>query len=66
VKKAQEILDAKDAMFPGTEARINRLKGQIISVINRAIREKDSTKLNKLSDLINKLAVTIAADEVAI
>ena len=35
VKKAQEILDAKDAMFPGTEDRINRLKGQIISVINK-------------------------------
>ena len=53
-------------MFPGKEIHINRLKGQIISVINQAIREKDSTKLNELSGLINKLAMTIAADEVAI
>jgi len=62
VKKAQEILAAKDPMFLGKEERISQLKGQIISVINRSIREKDSGKLNELTELINRLAKAIAMD----
>jgi len=62
VKKAQEILAAKDPMFLGKEERISQLKGRIISVINRSIREKDSGKLNELTELINRLAKAIAMD----
>lgn len=60
VKKAQEILKARDPMFLKAEDRIVRLKGQILSVVNSAIKEKDPTRLKELSGLIKKLAQVIA------
>jgi hypothetical protein len=55
VKKAQEDLRALDPPFSTREDRLNRIKGMIISAINRAINKKDMEAIKKLRKLIAQL-----------
>lgn len=56
IERAQEKLAEKEPMFLEREDRINKLKGQIISGINRAIRDRDVEAIDELRKLIDKLA----------
>jgi len=56
IKLAQEKLAQKEPMFLQREDRINKLKGQIISGINRAVRDRDIKAIDELRKLIDKLA----------
>lgn len=55
LSKAQEILAIKDPIFVNREDRLKRIKGMIISAVNRAINSKDETAIKELKKLIDKL-----------
>lgn len=55
IKKAQEELKSRDVLFTNQKERINRIKGAIISAINRAIQDKDIKAMSELKALIEKL-----------
>ncbi len=55
IGSAQEKLAEKEPVFLEREDRINRLKGQIISAINRAIRDRDVQATDELRKLIDRL-----------
>lgn len=55
IKKAQESMDEIEPMFLDYEARLRKIKGRIISAINRAIREKDTAAINELRSLVDAL-----------
>lgn len=59
IQRAQEKLAQKEPVFLEREGRINKLKGQIISGINRAIRDRDVQAIEELRKLIDKLAEEI-------
>ncbi len=54
--KTQETLDEKLPVFLKKEDRLRRIKGMILSAINRAINNKDSNAIEELKKLIEKLA----------
>ncbi len=56
INNAHEKLAENEPMFLEREDRINKLKGQIISAINRAIRDRDVDAIDELKKLIGKLA----------
>ena len=55
IRSAQEKLAEKEPVFLEREDRINKLKGQIISAINRAIRDRDVQATDELRKLIDRL-----------
>jgi hypothetical protein len=52
----QEVLKSIEPVFLTREDRLKKIKGMIISAINRAITEKDSVVIKELKKLIDKLA----------
>jgi hypothetical protein len=55
-EKVQEVLKSMEPVFLSKEDRLKKIKGMIISAINRAITEKDSVVIKELKKLIDKLA----------
>lgn len=62
IKKAQEELRSRDALFVKEHERINRIKAGIISAINRSIENKDVKAMNELKELIEKLENLLFGD----
>lgn len=52
---AQKELQSRDEMFPSQEIRLKQIKGNIISLINRAIENKDYRAIVEMRDLVEKL-----------
>jgi hypothetical protein len=55
-EKVQEILKSMEPVFLTREDRLKKIKGMIISAINRAITERDSVAIKELKKLVDKLA----------
>lgn len=55
IKAAQEILNEKEPVFLDQEGRLRKIKGMIVSAINRAINEKDTEAIKELKKLVDKL-----------
>lgn len=55
VQKAQEVLKSMEPVFSTREDRLKKIKGMIISAINQAINERDSSAIKELKKLIGKL-----------
>ncbi len=55
VKEARAILEERENPFSSYETRINRIKGQILSAMNRAIQNKDMKAIDELKSSIEKL-----------
>jgi hypothetical protein len=55
-EKVQEVLKSMEPVFLSREDRLKKIKGKIISAINRAITERDSVAIKELKKLIDKLA----------
>jgi CRISPR/Cas system CMR subunit Cmr6 (Cas7 group RAMP superfamily) len=55
-EKVQEVFKSMEPVFLSKEDRLKKIKGMIISAINRAITEKDSVVIKELKKLIDKLA----------
>ncbi|MFT7032450.1 MAG: hypothetical protein ACJA2S_000950 [Cyclobacteriaceae bacterium] len=62
VKKAQQELIDIDDLFPDHEERIKRIKGEILSSINKAIQERDIEVLDKLRGLIDRLKAVLLGE----
>ena len=62
IKRAREELQSTDPLFASTEERINRIKGQILSAMNRAIQNKDIEAIKELKGLIEKLQNLLFGD----
>ncbi len=61
IEKAQKILrDLEPAFLPKGD-RVRKIKGMIISAINRAINEKDAQAIKELKKLVEKLADELLA-----
>jgi hypothetical protein len=56
VEKNQAVLEDLEPAFLDREDRLRKIKGQIISAINRAIHEKDANSIKELKKLIDRLA----------
>lgn len=54
--KVQEMLNSIEPIFLSREDRLKKIKGKIISAVNRAITEKDSGAIKELRNLIDKFA----------
>jgi len=52
---ARNVLKSKEPMFLNREDRLRKLKGMIISAMNRAIKESDLNAVKELRRLIEKL-----------
>jgi len=52
---AQEFLESTEPIFPEKDDQINRIKGKIISAINKAINKKDLDAIDELKSLIERL-----------
>ena len=59
IEEAREIIMEAEPVFIGKEDRLNRVKGMIISAMNRAIKEKDIEAIYELKKLIEKLEYEI-------
>ncbi|MCA4896305.1 MAG: hypothetical protein ING84_15000 [Cytophagales bacterium] len=55
-EKVQEVLKSMEPVFLSREDRLKKIKGMIISAINRAITDRDSIAIKELKKLIDKLA----------
>jgi hypothetical protein len=55
IKKAQDVLLSLEPVFLPKEDKIRKIKGMIISAINRAINEKDADAIKELKKLIDGL-----------
>jgi len=55
IRKAQEMLKSKDALFSTKEDRVKRIKGAILSAMNRAIQENDKKAIEEIRENTNKL-----------
>ncbi len=62
IERAKEELQATDPMFNTREARINRIKGQILSAMNKAIQHNDAKAFQELEGLIKKLHTVLFDD----
>lgn len=56
---AREIIQASEPLFIDKGDRLNKIKGMIISAMNRTIREKDIEAIHELKGLIDKLEYEI-------
>jgi hypothetical protein len=54
--RAQKILNDADPLFLNRDDRLRKIKGMIISAINRAINRKDADAIRELKKLIDRLA----------
>lgn len=64
VEQAQSLLKNLEPVFLNREDRLRKIKGMIISAINRAINEKDVAAIKELKKLIDRLANEIFDEEV--
>lgn len=55
-KKASDYFDAKEPVFAEKNDRLKRIKGRIISAINKAINEHDVNAIKELKRLIERLS----------
>ncbi len=55
VKEAQAILAAKDPAFLQQEDRVRKIKGMILSAINKAVEERNINSIKELKKLIERL-----------
>ncbi|MBT1695427.1 ParB N-terminal domain-containing protein [Fulvivirgaceae bacterium PWU4] len=55
ITKAQETLKSLEPAFLNKEDRMKKIKASIVSVINRAINDKDVTAIKELKKLIERL-----------
>lgn len=55
VEEAQEFLKSSEPIFPERGDQVNRIKGRIISAINRAINQRDIQAIDDLKKLIERL-----------
>jgi hypothetical protein len=55
IKKAQQILNDSEPVFIGRDDRLRKIKGMIISSINKAINDRDTTAIKELKKLIERL-----------
>lgn len=55
IKKAQQILHDSEPVFIGRDDRLRKIKGMIISSINKAINDRDITAIKELKKLIERL-----------
>lgn len=55
VLDAQETLKAMEPVFNTQDERFNKLKGNIISAVNRAIRQRDEQAIEELESLVLRL-----------
>jgi len=55
VESAREILKSKEPDFLSQEDRLKKLKGMILSAMNRAINEKNASAIKDLKKLIDRL-----------
>ncbi|MDN5211881.1 ParB N-terminal domain-containing protein [Fulvivirgaceae bacterium BMA12] len=55
IERAREDLKASDPMFNTKDSRVSRIKGQILSAMNKAIQHNDLTAFKELEELIKKL-----------
>lgn len=55
IEKAQETLKGLEPAFLNREDRLRKIKGMIISAINRAINNKNSDSIKKLRKLVDQL-----------
>ena len=62
VKAAQALLKESEPIFQSKDDRIQNIKGRIISMMNKAIRNKDLTALGDMKKLIDKLEYLISSD----
>lgn len=56
VVKAEEYFKEKEPVFQDKDDRLKRIKGLIISAINKAINNKDEDAIKELKKLIDRLA----------
>ncbi|MFZ6014704.1 MAG: hypothetical protein ACOYXT_30475, partial [Bacteroidota bacterium] len=56
IEKAQQILRDSEPVFLDKDDRLRKIKGMIISAINRAINKKDIHAIKELKKLIDRLA----------
>lgn len=59
LEKAKNVFKFTDPVFLNKDDRLKRIKGMIISAINRAINNKDIQAIKELKKLIDKLAEEI-------
>ena len=55
VEEAQEYLQSTEPLFQEKDDQVNRIKGKIISAINRAINKRDIEAIDELRKLIERL-----------
>lgn len=60
IKIAREILDAEEPAFLLKEDRLMKIKGEIVSALNRAIRNREIASLDDLKRLIEKLELELS------
>ncbi|MEL7001988.1 MAG: hypothetical protein AAFN93_04540 [Bacteroidota bacterium] len=63
-KKEEELNDitSPDQLFADKETRIKNIKGRIISVMNKAIRDRDIESIAEMKNLIEKLEVLLSSE----
>jgi len=59
VDMAREIIQESEPLFIDKGDRLNKIKGRIISAMNRTIKEKDIEAIQELKKLIDKLECEI-------
>ena len=62
VEEAREILSESEPLFSDKDTRIKNIKGRIISVMNRAIRDRDIDSIAEMKNLIDKLEYLLSND----
>jgi hypothetical protein len=55
VRKAKEFLSSKEPLFLEREDRLVKIKGMILSAINRAIHDRNIDSIQELKKLIERL-----------
>jgi hypothetical protein len=63
LERANKILDEIDPVFQSREERINKIKGNILSVMNKAIKFRKRELILELIELIKNLEDLIVDDE---
>lgn len=63
VEEAQEYFKSTEPIFQEKDDQVNRIKGKIISAINRAINKKDMAAIDELRQLIERLEVILFSNE---
>ena len=58
----QDIFTESEPLFADKDTRIKNIKGRIISVMNRAIKDRDIGAITEMKNLIEKLEVLLSDD----